>query len=64
MNSFSAEEYFAILRNDLTSFIERSFNELNPNFIPGQYIELLAAALDNCRAGKTKRLIINLPPAR
>jgi len=60
----SLEEYRTILRNDLASFIERSFLELNPQtrFIPGQYIELLAATLEKCRNGKTRRQIINLPP--
>ncbi len=54
----------AILRNDLTSFIELSFFELNPGteFIPGKYIDLIASALEKCRRGQTKRLIINLPP--
>jgi predicted phage terminase large subunit-like protein len=58
------EEYQAVLRNDFASFIERSFYELNPqaNFVPGQYIELVAATLEKCRTGETKRLIINLPP--
>jgi hypothetical protein len=61
---FSADEYNAILRNDLTSFIDRSFCELVPqtDFIPGRYIELLASTLEQCRTGATKRLIINLPP--
>lgn len=60
----SPEEYQAILRNDFASFTERSFLELNPlaNFIPGQYIELLATTLEKCRTGKSNRLIINLPP--
>lgn len=60
----SENEYKLILRNDLASFIERSFYELRPGeaFIPGQYIELLAASLEKCRRGKTKRLIVNLPP--
>ncbi len=60
----SFEEYQAILRNYFTTFIERAFYELNPQgrFVTGQYIELLAATLERCRAGKTKRLIINLPP--
>jgi hypothetical protein len=60
----SADEYQVILRNDLTSFIDRSFYEFNPgaDFMPSPYIELLAAALERCRTGKTKRLIINLPP--
>ena len=62
--AFSADDYDAILRNDLTSFIDRSFCELVPqtDFIPGQYIELLASTLERCRTGGTKRLIINLPP--
>jgi predicted phage terminase large subunit-like protein len=52
------------MRNDFMTFIERSFYELNPqaNFISGQYIELLAATLEKCRTGKTKRQILNLPP--
>ncbi len=61
---FSADEYQVILRNDLTSFIERSFLELNPQttFLASPYIELLASTLGKCRTGKTKRQIINLPP--
>ena len=64
LSVLSADEYQVILRNDLTSFIERSFYELNPQatFMHSPYIELLAAALERCRNGKTKRLIINLPP--
>jgi hypothetical protein len=61
---FTFEEYQAVLRNDFASFIERSFCELNPqaSFVPGQYIELLAATLEKCRTGQSKRQIINLPP--
>lgn len=57
-------EYAYILRNDFASFVERSFMELNPQtkFFQSSYIELLASALDDCRQGKTKRLILNLPP--
>jgi predicted phage terminase large subunit-like protein len=38
--------------------------ELNPqaNFFGGPYIDLAAATLERCRTGKTKRLIVNLPP--
>jgi len=63
-NPLTGREYEAFLRNDLTSFIERSFYELNPQtqFLPAQYIELLASTLERCRRGETKRLIINLPP--
>jgi predicted phage terminase large subunit-like protein len=61
---FSRDEYQVILRNDLMTFIERSFYELNPQaaFLSSSYIELLASALEKCRTGQTKRLIINLPP--
>ena len=63
-NELSADEYQVILRNDLMSFIERSFYELNPQvtFMASPYIELLASTLEKCRTGKTNRLIINLPP--
>lgn len=58
------EEYKVLLRNDFVTFVERAFYELNPHadFITGQYINLMAATLEKCRAGRTKRLIINLPP--
>jgi predicted phage terminase large subunit-like protein len=60
----SQAEYQFILRRDLTSFIERSFYELNPQtrFIAGPHIEMMAAKLEACRQGKIRRLIINLPP--
>ena len=60
----SLEEYRVLLRNDFVTFIERAFYELNPHtdFIMGQYIDLLAAELEKCRTGQTKRLIVNLPP--
>ncbi len=46
------------------SFIERSFCELNPQtaFSKSPHIEVLASRLENCRQGKTKRLVVNLPP--
>ena len=66
MNNFelSVAEYQFILRNDFSSFIERAFIELNPqtDFMTAPYIDLLASDLEGCRTGKTRRLIINLPP--
>src|SRR5271156_2631109 len=58
------EEYRAFLRHDFTAFIERSFCELNlqTNFLPNWHIEVIADALEDCRLGRTKRLIINVPP--
>jgi predicted phage terminase large subunit-like protein len=58
------EEYQHILRRDLMSFTERSFYELNPqtNFVNSPHIEVLVSKLEACRQGKTRRLIVNLPP--
>ena len=57
-------EYRAFLRRDLCPFIEKSFYELNPTtpFLRNWHIELIAAELEACRRGDTKRLIINIPP--
>jgi predicted phage terminase large subunit-like protein len=57
-------EYRALLRSDFTAFIERSFNELNPTtpYLSNWHIEVIAAELEACRRGETKRLIINVPP--
>jgi predicted phage terminase large subunit-like protein len=57
-------EFMSVLRRDFPSFIERAFYEVNPQkaFLSGPHIELIAARLEDCRRGKTKRLIINLPP--
>jgi len=56
--------YREILRNDFHAFIHRSFLELNygPTFLPNWHLELLAAKLEDVRLGRTRRLIINLPP--
>jgi predicted phage terminase large subunit-like protein len=58
------KEYRWIVRQDLFSFIERSFCELNPQteFCRSWHLEVLADELEKCRRGETKRLIINVPP--
>ena len=60
----SVDECQFLMRRDLMSFIERSFYELNPQtaFSKSPHIEVLASRLEDCRQGKTKRLIVNLPP--
>jgi predicted phage terminase large subunit-like protein len=60
----SYNEYQFLMRRDLMAFIERSFYELNPQttFSKSPHIEALASRLEACRQGKTKRLIVNLPP--
>ena len=57
-------EYRALVRQDFHAFIEQTFYHLNPatQFLDGWHIEVIAAALEDCRRGWTKRLIINLPP--
>src|ERR1039458_7715025 len=57
-------EYWTLLRRDLSTFIERCFRELNPEqeYFPNWHINLIAGALEDCLTGKTKRLIINVPP--
>src|SRR6266849_1536020 len=60
----TAAEYRAFLQQDLYTFIERCFYELNPDtqFLPNWHIELIASELEACRRGDSKRLIINVPP--
>src|SRR6185312_3501262 len=58
------EEYRALLRHDFFYFLARSFTELNPatELAGNWHLEIMAEELDLCRTGKTRRLIINLPP--
>jgi predicted phage terminase large subunit-like protein len=52
------------LPTDFTSFIQQSFYELNPGtaYLPNWHIDVIAAALEDCRLGRCRRLIINIPP--
>jgi predicted phage terminase large subunit-like protein len=60
----SKEEFRVFLRTDFVAFVERSFYELNPEtkYLHNWHIEVIAAALEQCRTGKSRRLIINVPP--
>jgi len=64
MATINKQELQAFLRRDLNLFIERSFSELNPQteYLHNWHIEVIADALEQCRVGKLKRLIINVPP--
>ena len=57
-------DYQYLLKNDLPSFVERAFYELNPQtqFKAAPHIEAIATKLEACRRGEIRRLIINLPP--
>jgi predicted phage terminase large subunit-like protein len=54
----------AILRRDFESFIRKTFGTLSPGavYLPNWHIRAIAYALDEVREGRTRRLIINLPP--
>lgn len=54
----------AILRQDLSSFIARSFMTLDPGtpYLPNWHIDAIAYKLMRVWRGECKRLIINVPP--
>lgn len=54
----------AILRNDLCAFIEKCFYTLEPaeSFLFNWHIAEIAKKLEEIEQGKTKRLVINMPP--
>jgi predicted phage terminase large subunit-like protein len=60
----SNEEFHSFLRTDYAAFVQRSFCELNPQtaYLHNWHIEVIAEALEQCRMGKLRRLIINVPP--
>jgi predicted phage terminase large subunit-like protein len=54
----------AVLRNDFMSFLRRCLATLNPGapFLPNWHLDAMAYQLEQVRAGKGTRLIINCPP--
>lgn len=64
MSELTSQEYDFILRNDLMSFVTRTFYELNPQarLIMAPYLELMASKLEACARGENKRLIVCVPP--
>jgi hypothetical protein len=61
-DQLTEREYAYFLRNDLRSFIERSFYALNPQtrFEADWHIDVIAAKLEDCLRGKIRRLIFPL----
>jgi predicted phage terminase large subunit-like protein len=57
-------ELDAAMRRDFHSFAQRCFMAVNPGtvFLDNWHLQLIAAKLEDCRHGRCKRLIINLPP--
>jgi len=62
--TYSASEYSALLRTDFASFAQHCFHELNPRtlFAASWYHDIIAAKLEAVRTGRSRRVIINLPP--
>ena len=62
--NINEEEYAVLLRESLALFTERVFQHLNPNttFLANWHIDLIASEIEDVLNGKTKRLIINVPP--
>jgi predicted phage terminase large subunit-like protein len=60
----SRAEFELILRNDFYSFMLRCFQHLYPKtkFVPGWYLQVVAATLEACSRGDVRRQIINIPP--
>ena len=64
VKNLTAKQYQAMLRQDLSTFLHRSFTELNPGtaYLDNWHLEVLADRLEQCRRGEIKRLLISLPP--
>src|SRR6201986_4238730 len=64
MKDLSPPEYDAILRSDFGFFAQRCFCDLNPQaeLAMNGHLDVIAAKLTAVRAGKIRRLVINLPP--
>jgi len=60
----SASEYSALLRTDFASFAQHCFHELNPRtlFAASWYHDIIAAKLEAVRTGRSRRVIISMPP--
>jgi hypothetical protein len=57
-------EYDALLRADFAAFAQRAFHTLYPRgqFQMNWHLSVIAVRLDAVRAGRLRRLLINLPP--
>lgn len=57
-------QFVRLLQHDFYGFVHRSFLELSPSeqFLPNWHVELMASKLEDVRLGRTRRLILNVPP--
>lgn len=63
-NPLAQRALIEAIRNDFRSFARKSFGVVSPDqpFQPNWHFDAIAHALELCMAGKTKRLLITLPP--
>ncbi len=59
-----ATAFRILLREDLTSFIHKTFLTVSParEYQPNWHIQAMARHLEQCLKGNIKRLIITVPP--
>jgi predicted phage terminase large subunit-like protein len=64
IENLTRTEYDVLLRQDFAIFAQRCFHDLNPQaeLAMSWHLEVIAAKLAAVRAGRIRRLIINLPP--
>ena len=62
-DKFTRSAYDTLLRLDFVSFAQLCFRELSPRtpFAMNWHIEIIAAKLMALRAGRIRRLIVNVP---
>ena len=62
--NLAINEFDVLMRYSLMAFVEYTFAELFPQtpFSDSPHLAIIAAKLEECAAGKCKRLIICLPP--
>lgn len=55
---------YYVLGNNLSAYIQKTFNTLNPTttYCHNWHIDAIADYLNACESGEVKRLIINMPP--
>ena len=63
-DAFSHSEFDAAVRGEFYSFLMRVFSELHAGqtYSPAWHVEVLASKLQRVGAGRTRRLILNVPP--
>lgn len=64
MTTPTPAQYYALLRTHFGMFAARAFRQINPgeSYLPNWHIDAIGAKLNDVLTGKTRRLIINMPP--